>query len=191
MELDPDRLARRLAALEHAPLTSERKAAVAVALHDEGDGAHVLLMRRIVDPNDRWSGQISLPGGHHEEEDDDLVATAIRETVEEVGVDLAAGGQLLGPLAPIQARTREGLLPLWIAPLVFVTARRLAPTPGPEASEAFWFPLAPAARGELDSVTVLRPETGELVAELPCWRHEGRVIWGLTYRILSGLIALP
>ena len=57
------------------------------------------------------------------------------------------------------------------------------PVLGPEASEAFWLPLAPALAGELDEP--FRYERGEVVHRLPSWRFEGRTIWGMTHGILS------
>ena len=183
------RFERVRALLENADATPPpspdgfRHAAVALALRARADELSVLLMRRVDDEQDRWSGQVSLPGGHAETGDGDLLATAVRETREEVGVDLDASSELLGRLAALQARARGGLLQTWIHPLVFGLQREVSPSPGPEASETFWFPLERARSGELDD-TYHYTEPG-LVRELPCWSIEGRVVWGLTHRILS------
>ena len=64
------------------------EAAVLVCLHDEA----VLLARRALHPLDPWSGHVGLPGGRWEEGDDSLLATALRETEEEVGIDPLAHG---------------------------------------------------------------------------------------------------
>ena len=63
-------------------------AAVLVQLVQRADGLHVLLTRRTDHLRDH-AGQISFPGGRAEAHDADAVATALRETEEEVG--LAAG----------------------------------------------------------------------------------------------------
>ena len=63
-------------------------AAVLVGLVPREDGVHVLLTRRTEHLRDH-AGQISFPGGRAEAHDADAVATALRETEEEVG--LAAG----------------------------------------------------------------------------------------------------
>lgn len=70
--------------------TDERwAAATALVLADLGGGsADVLFIERVHRPGDRWSGQMALPGGKREAGDDDLEATAVRETLEEVGVEL-------------------------------------------------------------------------------------------------------
>ena len=187
--MDPEDLARRLRALPHAPEPGQeatRRAAVAIVLRDAGEGSEVLLMRRAEREGDRWSGQIGLPGGHADAEDRDLLATALREAHEEVGLDLAREAELVGHLRPVQAKARGALLSMWITPFVFCTSKRLAPRPGPEAIEAFWFPLSRAQRGELAWTHRYRRESEERV--LPAWRFEERVVWGLTYEILSGFL---
>ncbi len=61
-------------------------ASVLVPLVMRGDGLHVLLTQRTAHLRDH-AGQISFPGGRAEDEDVDAVATALRETEEEVGLD--------------------------------------------------------------------------------------------------------
>lgn len=163
-----------------------RRAAVALALRAGDAGVAVLLMQRAERAGDRWSGQISLPGGHEEPEDPTLVDTAIRETIEEVGVDLSTHGTLLGALAPLQARARGKRLATTIAPIVFEEHTRTEVALGPEAADAFWFPLFEAASGALDD-TYHYERDGER-GDFPCWRWEGRVVWGLTRRILAELL---
>jgi 8-oxo-dGTP pyrophosphatase MutT (NUDIX family) len=189
--VDLDDLIARLA--EARPETApgdpdHRQAAVAIVLRPASDGPHVLLMQRAVRPGDRWSGQIGLPGGHAEPVDADLVATARRETSEEVHVDLERDARLIGQLATVQAKARGRLLPMAITPFVFVAERELEPHPGPEADAVFWFPLGRARSGELAATHRYRRETEERV--LPAWRFEERVVWGLTFEILSRFLAL-
>ena len=60
-------------------LLGQRRAAVAAVLRFDRDAAELLLMRRAERDGDRWSGQVSMPGGREEAADADLVATAVRE----------------------------------------------------------------------------------------------------------------
>ncbi|EPY50189.1 nudix family hydrolase [Schizosaccharomyces cryophilus OY26] len=53
---------------------------------------HVLLIQRSFREKDRWSGHVALPGGIREADDKSDVHTAIRETNEEVGIDLCEQG---------------------------------------------------------------------------------------------------
>ena len=187
--MDATDLERRLA--QHEPGDGDhdptfRQAAVAALLRPAAGGPEVLLMRRAVTPTDRWSGHIALPGGGYEEIDDDPWATAIRETHEEVGVDLVSDARRLCRLERVDASARGQPVGLQVTPFTFLETRRTAPKLGPEASEAFWFPLSAAAAGDLDHRH--RAEVRGQMLLLPAWRTQGRVVWGLTHRILSGLI---
>ena len=168
-----------------APPAVARRAAVALLLRGGSiEDLEVLLMRRAARAGDRWSGQIGLPGGHEEASDPDLEATARREAVEEVGLD--PGDDLarpFGSLPTFQALARGERVDLTITPFVVHHPAPPRPVLGPEASEAFWLPLAPALAGELDEP--FRYERGEVVHRLPSWRFEGRTIWGMTHGILS------
>src|SRR5207245_3195010 len=102
-------------------------------------GAEVRLCGRAGRAGDRWSGQVALPGGRREPRDRDLLATAIRETREETGIDLRRGEPLavLDDLAPVTAV----LPPVVVRPFVFALSRRPALRPNDEVQHAFWVPL--------------------------------------------------
>lgn len=63
-----------------------RAASVLVPLVDRESGVTVLLTQR-TDDMPSHAGQIAFPGGRRQAEDVDAVATALRETEEEVGLD--------------------------------------------------------------------------------------------------------
>jgi 8-oxo-dGTP pyrophosphatase MutT (NUDIX family) len=165
------------------PEDGRRRAAVAVVLHDE-PSPRVLLMQRAERDGDPWSGHISLPGGGYQPSDGDLRVTAIRETREELGIDLD-GSRLLGSLAPIHPRL-TGPNGIEVTPFVFATTAALEPVCGPEARAAFWLPIDLAASGALDG-TYTYPLSQ---MTFPSWTYEGHVIWGLTHRILQSLLEL-
>lgn len=190
VDLSLDALERRL--VEHGRSIrtprAGRRAAVAALLRYRDDAPEVLLMKRTDRPGDRWSGQVSLPGGREEDHDPDLYATAVRETREEVGVDLEASARLVGPLAPVRAVARGRILPLTISPFVFVQTGEVSLELNHEAAAAFWLPLDRAAAGELDST--YEWGLGPMTTQMRCWRHQGFVVWGLTYKMLSSLLTL-
>lgn len=68
------------------PLSQATAASVLVPLVMRDNGLHVLLTQRTAHLRDH-AGQISFPGGRAELDDVDAVATALRETEEEVGLD--------------------------------------------------------------------------------------------------------
>ena len=178
-----ERIAARIAPRDvKPPADGRRRAAVAIVLRDAD--AHVLLMQRAARDGDPWSGQISLPGGGHHDSDGDLATTAIRETREELGIDLV-GARMLGALETLAPFT-SGPAGLEVTPFVFVAPAACEPTLGPEAVGAFWLPLELAASGALDDSYVYPQRQ----MTFPAWRYDGHVVWGLTRRILGELLVL-
>ncbi len=185
MALTLERLEARLAA-HHPPYPKPgRRAAVAALVRFDLGRPEVLLMKRSERAGDRWSGHVSFPGGREEARDPDLLATAVRETREEVGIDLGRSARLLGRLGATRAVAR-GVLPMTITPFVFTLVAEAPLVLRDEAESAFWFPLDRAAAGALDDIYVYR--LGPIPLKLPCWRYEGYVVWGLTYQMLRGLL---
>ena len=181
------RLARRAPAEEDAA-TTQRQAAVAAILRapEAGGDAEILLIQRAEREDDPCSGHMAFPGGRREEGDATLLATAIRETREEVGLDLTEQGALLTRLPDVRAVARGKLVDLVIAPFVFEL--RAAPattalTLSPEVAEALWVPIGPMARGEIAGTYPYTYEGRSL--ELPCHYVSDRAVWGLTHRMLA------
>lgn len=162
------------------------RAAVAVVLRDGQAGLDLLFMRRADYPDDPWSGQMSFPGGRAEPGDADLVATAVRETLEETGIDLAREADFLGPLDEVRAMARLRPMDLTIAPFVFRLRRAVEPTLSGEVRSLHWLPLDDLVRPDLRS-TMEYPHL-ETRLTFPCLRVQDVVIWGLTYRMFLGLM---
>lgn len=164
-----------------------RYAAVAVVLrYRESDGPEVLIIRRTEHPGDPWSGHLAFPGGREEEADATLRDTAIRETWEEVGIDLRATADAWGRLHDVQAIARAKRIDLVIVPFVFCLRAQVEVRPDPsEVAATYWAPLAPMVAGEVDAVRPYVHEGRPL--ELPAFRLEDRLIWGLTHRMLTML----
>lgn len=165
-----------------------RRAAVAVVLRFTRGAPDVLLMQRATREGDRWSGHVSFPGGRAEPADADLAATAVRETREELGLDLSTHARPVGRLDGLRAIAHGKPLSMTITPFVFVLERAADLTLSDEAVASFWLPLDRAATGELDAHHPYR--AGPLTASLPCWRWEEHVVWGLTFEMLRGLVRL-
>jgi 8-oxo-dGTP pyrophosphatase MutT (NUDIX family) len=179
-------LKSRLAARAPARLAEagELETSVALILAPSAKGPEALFIRRAERAGDPWSGHIGLPGGRREPADRDLLATAIRETREEVGVALRPA-QLLGGLDDLRPRT-PSLPPLLIRPFAFGVSARPATSLSEEVAGVFWIPLAelPACAGKT-TVSIRAAQV-----EVDCFKPGGVVIWGLTYRIVLGVLAL-
>ena len=158
--------------------------AVALILTPGKLGLEALFIRRAERPEDPWSGHIALPGGRRDPADADRLATAVRETKEEVDVSLSASA-LLGALDDLAPST-PNLPPLVIRPYVFGLDPRPDARLSAEVAGVMWLPLSKLASCEGKAVVPLRGET----REVECYAYGGVVIWGLTYRILKGFLKL-
>ena len=179
-----DTLSAKLAA-NPPPLVSTRPAAaVAVVLVPEPDS--VLIIRRAERDGDRWSGQLAFPGGRSSPDDADLAATARRETLEEVGLDLGSVPSL-GVLLDLEPRTPV-LPPIIVRPFVYLLPSRTELVPNHEVAGAWWIPLdAFWAPGTYRPIEYER--YGTLVRAAGYHLDVG-VLWGMTERILTPLLDL-
>jgi 8-oxo-dGTP pyrophosphatase MutT (NUDIX family) len=162
-----------------------RRAAVAAVVRDASQGLELLFIRRAEYPDDRWSGHMAFPGGRQEPEDADLVATAIRETLEEIGLDLRAQGELLGGLDEIHAVAKGRPVDLGITPFVFRLHGKAQLTLSHEVTSLHWLPLDELL-GERHLSTFEYVHEG-VPLRLPCLRVEDVVSWGLTFRMFTSL----
>lgn len=175
------------------PDRNRRNAAVALVLRGPAGVAdpqvrdcEVLVIRRSDSRRDPWSGQMALPGGSMDEADDGLVATAVRETREETGLGLDGRRDVIGRLEPMRPLgVRLPVITVW--PFVFRAAPdAVARVGSPEVASVHWFRVEDLAdRGNRGSY---QWRDGGLVRAFPCIELEGRVIWGLTYRIVTGFL---
>jgi len=163
-------------------------AAVAIVLHDDAEGERLeaLFIHRAERAGDTWSGQIAFPGGRREPTDADLRATAIRETREEIGVDLTAA-EPLGVLDDMYPRTPV-LPPVVVRPFVFGVAERPPVTLSSEVQDAFWVSFRALAAPDVRREVTMQHRGVSRV--LPAYVVGNRTIWGMTERILSQLLDL-
>jgi 8-oxo-dGTP pyrophosphatase MutT (NUDIX family) len=184
---DIARLARALA--EHPGKQIEasdamRRAAIALVLRvDDETAPELLLIKRAEAEGDPWSGHVACPGGRMDPGDHDLQQTAVRETWEETGIDLARDGTILGTLDDISPHTPT-LPPLVIRPFVAVVQPEIEIVQSDEVAEAFWVPLE-VLRERSAWGTGIVPIRGYGEREVDVFRHEGYTVWGLTHRALT------
>ena len=177
----------------HAPRLAEpddtaRLAAVALVLRPrDDDELELLLIKRAEYSGDPWSGQIAFPGGRHEPGDVSLEQTAVRETWEETGIDLARDGIVLGQLDDLRPRT-PSLPPILVRPYVTLVQPDVAVTPSEEVALAFWVPLPALMHpgATVESMVTARGAT----FRVPSYLHQGHVVWGMTERILRQFLEL-
>lgn len=166
-----------------------RYAAVALCLRHQKNGLEVLMIQRAKRKGDPWSGHMAFPGGHQDPEDTCLKETAIRETHEEVGLDLKKKGFYLGPLNPMRGKARGLSIRLVIQPQVFALHEDVPLKPNHEVADTVWIPLKELLSGKYDSLYSFPPNT-KVNIPLPCWRYHHYVIWGMSYRMLQSFMLL-
>jgi 8-oxo-dGTP pyrophosphatase MutT (NUDIX family) len=178
------RLRERLAAYQ--PSTDEDAsllwAAVAVIITPKPDS--ILLIRRAERTGDPWGGHMALPGGRREPDDEDLLATVIRETMEEVGVHLKPE-QLAGALDDVVPRTPV-LPPVAVRPFVFLAMARPVLTPNVEVAAASWVTIShflhPATHHPV------RLDVAGQSRLVPAYQLDNAIVWGMTERIITSLL---
>jgi 8-oxo-dGTP pyrophosphatase MutT (NUDIX family) len=165
---------------------SGRPAAVLVLIvPDDAGEARVILTERSTGGR-HHSGEISFPGGRAEPEDADLVATALREAAEEIGLEPDdAGVRVVGSLEPFWIPVSNYL----VTPVVAIAARRprLAAAPD-EVARIVEAPLA-AFIGDAP-IEIVERTIDDWTIRYGAYAVDGLSVWGATARVLGQLGAL-
>ena len=164
----------------------ERHASVALVLRDgAGNSAEILFIERAEKEGDPWSGHMAFPGGRVDLPGESPEQAAVRETLEEVGLELA-GAERLGRLDDLEGRSAGRSPGMVISAFVYHL-----PRPGElvkqtsEVREAFWVPVRHLVEPDR---RVLRAFHGTGSFEFPgivVGQPDRHVVWGLTYRFLE------
>lgn len=158
-------------------------AATAFIIDNDTPDAKLMLIKRVLNPQDPWSGHIALPGGRKDPNDLDAIAVAIRETNEEVGLNLKHD-QFVGRLSDIQARKRGSLLSFYVRPLVFISSHDGFLANTNEVDVVMSVPLKMML--DPNNKTEIAPYSERPEVRLPAIRlPSGDILWGLTYMILQ------
>jgi 8-oxo-dGTP pyrophosphatase MutT (NUDIX family) len=163
-----------------------RAAAVAAVLRERAGQVELLFIRRAKRRGDPWSGHMAWPGGKREACDDSMLACAVRETREELGLDLEVHGKLIGALQPLRFETRRAVGLRAVFAYVFALSGAPELLPGAEVQEAVWIPLA-----YFTAWSSRRPWAwvARWLPPVPfAFRYQRRLIWGLTQWLLGDLI---
>ncbi len=175
---------------EHQPVVLDtrqfsRQAAVAAILREDEGETKALFIKRALRPGDLWSGHMAFPGGHWEPGDADLAATAVRETREEIGLDLERHGRLLGHLDYMNINPIGTGTDMLIVPFVFVVDHDLpAFQPNHEVAAVLWGSVNNMFHGR--SATRRDMDVAGGTQAFPGYSVHDEIVWGLTYRMLHG-----
>jgi 8-oxo-dGTP pyrophosphatase MutT (NUDIX family) len=160
-----------------------QQAAVLVPLCRRPSGVRSVLLVRRREGLRTHPGQIAFPGGRHDpERDDGLLATALREAAEEVGLE-PSHVEIVGVLAERRTLTSS----FRVAPFVGLVGEPPGVAPrSEEVEEIFTAPLDAFRDPERRRPHEWKYRGGVLT--VPSVHVEGRVVWGLTLDIVDDLL---
>lgn len=162
------------------PNDKTRLSAVLIAFYQKGNTLYFPLIVR-PDNSGVHSGQVALPGGRQDDTDEDLIATALREMEEEMGVHVPRSC-VIGSLSSFYIPPSNYL----VYPILACLPEVPTFTPNPsEVVKILEIDLANFAYQDTRKEKVI--EASYLVGEMPYYDLEAHTVWGATAMILSEL----
>lgn len=158
-------------------------AGVLILLYPSGETVCTVLIKR-TDYQGVHSGQVSFPGGKHESGDRDIIATAIRETEEELGIGLE-NCTLVGSLTRLHIPVSNST----VYPHIACTGYRPAFCPDSKEVEG----ILEISLPELMQPACIRYTSRHILGRrtrVPYYDINNRQVWGATAMIISEFIEL-
>ncbi len=150
-------------------------AAVLVIIHYHKERPHVFLTKRSSNLKSH-TGEISFPGGRYVKSDGTLLATALRETAEEVGIAFSID-QIVGCLSAVRTMTSNHFIVPFVTIQDMLPQYRISTT---EVEAVIDIPLIETLKSiELDA------EHYHLAKDAFKFTYGNNVIWGATARVLK------
>jgi 8-oxo-dGTP pyrophosphatase MutT (NUDIX family) len=159
-----------------------KKSSILILFYPCNNSVKTVLIRR-AKYNGIHSGQISFPGGQFEKPDNNLTETALRETKEEIGIDISKIN-IIGNISE-----------LFIPPSLFLVLPVLGYTKKiphfvadkKEVDEIFQINLSDLLdKNKICEKQVINSENIKI--NVPCFFIEDSIIWGATAMVISELI---
>ena len=168
------------------------KAAVSIIIvkPNAPNDAQVLLIERSKNKNDPWSGHMAFPGGRYQDNDQDILSTAIRETLEEIGLDLRKESSFF-------ESNKKNLIPrlsdvktlkiheknIVVTPFLFGLKKKPEIVINKEVQQVVWIPLKFFLESKNRKCSNFKIN-GEVIS-LPCYFYNEKVIWGITLSMID------
>ena len=153
--------------------TNYRLASVLVVIYDHSPK---IIMTEKPQSMKFHAGEISFPGGKFDVNDSDLLETALRETSEEIGLDVSKN-QVIGQLAPVTT-LNSGFL---ILPFVSILDKIPPLMANSEVEKIFHIPL----NSLLKTVSKDTDPNHNLVDDMYTFEYHSQIVWGASARILT------
>ena len=122
------------------------------------------------------AGEISFPGGKFDANDSDLLDTALRETSEEIGLNISKD-QVIGQLTPV-ATLNSGFL---ILPFVTILDKIPQLVSNSEVETLFHIPLNSFLKTMVQDTNLGHKSIDEMYT----FEYQDQIVWGASARILK------
>lgn len=150
-----------------------RLAAVLIVIYGEHP---VVLMTEKPEDMKFHAGEISFPGGKFEKDDSDLLETALRETREEIGLDISRD-QVIGQLEPV-VTLNSGFI---ILPFIAVINEIRFLATNDEVKKIIHIPLESFLKTLKNDPTFSDIDSNDMFV----LEHRGKIVWGASARMLK------
>lgn len=148
-------------------------------LHGDSDDPQVILTRRAQHLKNH-AGEVAFPGGMKDKNDHDLLATALRETQEEIGL-ASSKINILGNLPTDSPRLNN----IRVTPFIGWVDSPYSLIPDPsEIASVFNFPLSFLL--DIKHYQYFFLTQGKI--ELPYVKYENYKIWGFTLKVMVDML---
>lgn len=166
------------------PVNNVKYSAVLLLLYPSTDSLNFALIKR-AQYNGVHSGQIALPGGQMEDSDKDLEYTALRESEEEIGIDMSKV-RIAGKLSEIYIPPSN----FRVQPFVgFYAEKPVFKADGIETMLTIEVNLNDFVNPDLQTEKIVHRRNGEKV-KVPCFYLNNEIVWGATAMILSEFLSI-
>ena len=155
-----------------------RLAAVLIVIY--GSEPTIIMTKRPKTMN-LHAGEISFPGGAWKQDDNDLLTTSLRETKEEIDLNLLRQ-QIIGQLNPVTT-LNSGFT---ITPFISVLDEIPKLNPNSEIETILHIPLIPF----LSTIEDDPDPSHKSIQEMHTFRYQHHLIWGASARMLKQIINL-
>ncbi|HML96399.1 MAG TPA: CoA pyrophosphatase [Thermodesulfobacteriota bacterium] len=163
-------------------------AAVMMILKETEEEFSMLFIKRPEAEWDPFSGHMAFPGGRMSDGDESKLETAMRETREEIGVDLGVHGRILGELDDVNPNNPKARGYIVTPYLSFLTREVPLELDRREVEEAVWVPME-HLRDKRNFKVRPREREGRLVEDY-AYNYGPYLIWGMTGRIVHSFLSI-
>lgn len=163
-------------------------AAVMMILKEESGDTSMLFIKRPDSQGDPFSGHVAFPGGKMKSDDSSKLDTAVRETIEEIGVDVNQSGRIIGELDDVNPNNPRASTYI-VTPYLSVLEQEISIIPDRrEVETVLWVPVRHLLNEK--NFKIRQRERGGKLVEDYAYSFEQYIIWGMTGRILHRFFTL-